>query len=326
MATVEANKTLITLAREDTYGAASGTALVPVIKLPDMMEYSFGNTQISVPQKTLTLEPKIKTSQSGRESPTVTLSGILTDTHMEFLIGFFGYVGTVDASTTTFVWQTSDVAADAVGHSYTISQCIPVAADDWGDGVQALGCRLETLEISKNGEYIGYTATFRAKSINDDVSFNTYTFGTVANTSYPELTPFLWQLVTCSLLDTKAVTKINTFGLTLTNEFMPDDSAFQNSHIKTRDYVCSSSGQLTAEWIYETDDDDQVYDNLFSQTTNTDVITLVTSAHTWAITTEGQYQDYSKPDKEKCLYAGNFTKALFGDGSNTALSIVRTAI
>jgi len=317
MATVEANKTLIVMGRETEYGTAFTT---PTVKLPDMMEYSFGVAGIEVPQKTQTLEPKIKTSQAGRKSPTVTLSGILTENHQELLVAFFG--DTAGA----YVWQTSDVAADAAGHSYTIVQAIPLASGDLGDGVVATGCRLETLEISKNGEYVGYTATFRAKTIDDMVDLSSYTLTGISNTTYPEITPYLWQDVTCSLLDTAAVTNLNTFGLTLTNTFMDDDPAFQNSQTKVRDYICSSGGQLTAEWVYDTVKDATVYDNLYSQTTQTDIITLVGDGaiSDWAITTEGQYQEYTKPDKDKCLYMGSFTKQLLGDSSNTALSIAVT--
>ena len=317
--TVEANKTLIVIGRETTYGTVFTT---PTVKLPDMMDYTFGDSGIEVPQKTQTLEPKIKTSQAGRKSPTVTLSGILTDEHVEFLTAIGG------DTATPFVWQTADVAPGDPGHSYTIAQSIPFSSSDLGDGVVATGCRLETLEISKNGEYIGYTATFRAKTIDDRVDMSLVPGGWavtgITDTSYPEYTPFLFQDVTCSLLDTIAVTNLNTFALTLTNTFMDDDSAFQNSQTKQRDYICSSSGQLTAEWIYGTEEDNQVYDNQFSQTTQTDIISLINTNATWAITTEGQYQDYTKPDKENCLFAGQFTKMLLGDSSNTALSIAVT--
>lgn len=310
---VEANKSIIVMGRETTYGNAFTT---PTVKIPDMMEYTFGDSQIAIPQRTQTLEPKIKTSQAGRKSPTVTLSGVLTDAHEELLSAFFGQV-----TGTPYVWLAADVPASAAGHSYTIVQAIPATSADLGDGVVATGCRLETLEIGKNGDYIGYTATFRAKTVDDNVDLSTYTLTGITDTSYPELVPFLFQSVTCSLLDTIAITKLNTFALSLTNVFMDDDPAFQNSQTKGRDYICDSSGQLTAEWLYGTEEDNQVYDNLFSQTTQNDVISIINANKTWAITTEGQYQDYSKPDKEKCIYAGNFTKALLGDGSNTALSI-----
>ena len=312
MSNVEANKTIVVMGRETTYGEEFKT---PTVKIPDLMEYTFGVAGIEVPQKTQTLEPKIKTSQAGRKSPTVTLTGILTDSHEELLVAFFG-----DTSS-PYVWQSSDVAAGSAGHSITIVLSVPSASDDLGDGVVATGCRLESLELSKNGDYIGYTATFRAKTVDDNVDLSTYILTGITNTTYPELVPFLWQDVTCSILDTQAETGINTFNLSLTNEFMDNDPTFQNNQLKQRDYICGSSGKLTAEWLYDTIKDAQVYDNLFSQTTQTDVISLVNANKTWAITTEGQYQNYTKPDKEKCLYAGSYEKALMGDSSNTAISI-----
>ena len=315
MATVSSNKTIVVLGRETTYGTVFTT---PTVKLPDMMDYTFGKEIITVPQKTQTLEPKIKTSQSGRNMPTVTLTGVLTDSHEEFLVALLG------DTATPYVIGAADIAANAAGYSYTIAQCVPAASDDLGDGVVALGCRLESLNISKNGQYVGYTAVFRATSIDDMVSLDGWTLTGITNTTYPEYVPFLFQSVTASLLDTSAVTKLNTFSLDIVNEFGDDDIAFQNGSTRIIDPKCGTTGTLTAEWIYDTAKDATVYDNLVSQTTQTDVISLVNTGGTWAITTEGQYTDYTKPDKEKCLFVSNFTKQLLGDSSNTALSIAVT--
>jgi len=311
MAAIEANKTIVVMGRETTYGAAFTT---PTVKIPDMMDYTFGKEQIAVPQKTQTLEPKIKTSQLGRLSPTVTLTGILTASHLELLVACFG------DTASPYVIGTSDLAANAAGYSYTIVQAVPASSSDLGDGVVATGCRLETLNLSKNGQYVGYTVTFRAKTIDDRVDLGSYTLSSITNTTYPELTPFLFKSVTASLLDAVTLTKLNTFSLDITNEFADDDIIFQNTSTKIIDPKCGTTATLSVEWIYDTTSDATVYDNLFSQTTYNDVITL-TGPATWAITTEGQYQDYSKPDKEKCLYTSSFTKALLGDGSNTAISI-----
>jgi len=250
--------------------------------------------------------------------PTVTLTGILTESHEELLTALLG-----DAAS-PYVIGTADIAAGAVGYSYTIAQCVPSATDDLGDGVVALGCRLESLNISKNGQYVGYTAVFRAKSIDDAVDLSSWTLTGITNTSYPELVPFLFQNVTASILDTSAVTTLNTFAFDFTNEFADDDLAFQNSSTRNLDPKCGTTGVLTAEWIYDTTKDATVYDNLLSQTVQTDVISLISTAGTWAFTTEGQYTDYTKPDKEKCLFVSNFTKSIMGDSSNTALSIACT--
>jgi len=313
MAVVTASNTIVGLARETTYGTAVTT---PTVLIPDMMDYTFGNEQITLPQKTQTLAPMVNTSYEGRKVPTVTLSGVLTYSHLELLTAMFG-----DAAT-PYVIGTDDVATGAVGYSYTIIQAIPVASDDLGDGVLALGCRLETLNFTKNGAYIGYTATFKAKSIDDNVSFGAYT----ATTTYPELVPYLWQDVTCALMDDTPITKLNTFSLDLVNEYVDDDLSFQNSETRNSLEKCATNGTLTAEWIYDTTKDAVVYDNLLSQTLKTDVISFVNAVATWAITTEGQYTDYSKPDKDKCLFTGNFTKQIAGKTAATAVAPISIAI
>jgi len=319
MATVKAHKTIVCLGRETTYGTAFKT---PTVKLPDMMDYTFGNEQIVLPQKTQTLAPMVNTSYDGRNAPTVTLSGVLTDTHEELLGAFFG------ATTGAYVIAAADIAADAAGYSYTIVQAVPAASDDLGDGVVATGCRLETLSITKNGAYIGYTATFKAKTIDDMVGLSTvgdsWILTGITDTTYPELTPFLWQDTTCSLLDTAAVTKLNTFSLDLTNEFVDDDLSFQNGETRTSLAKCATTGTLTAEWIYDTTSDATAYDNLMSQTPQTDNIILTDGTATWTIATEGQYTDYAKPDKDKCLFTGNFTKQLMGSSAVVPITVTIT--
>ena len=303
MSTIAANKTIVCLGRETTYGTAFTT---PTIKLPDMMEYTFGKEQITIPQKTQTLAPMIKISQAGRDMPTVTISGVLTADHEELLVATFGDVAS------PYVIAADDIAANAAGYSYTIIQAVPAASDDLGTGVVATGCRLETFNISKNGTYIGYSATFKAVSVDDQVSLSAYVLTGITDTTYPELVPFLWQDTTASILDTAAVTELNTFSLDLTNEYVDDDLSFQNSATRKSLSKCGTTGTLSAEWIYDTVKDATAYDNLLSQTPQTDTIILLTGDKRWTIVTEGQYTDYTKPDKEKCLFVSNFTKSLLG--------------
>ena len=315
MSTIQAGKTIVCLGRETTYGTAVTT---PTVKLPDMMDYTFGKEIITVPQKTQTLAPMVKTSQPGRAMPTVTLTGILTAEHEELLGAFFG------ATTGAYVIAAADIAANAAGYSYTIIQAVPAASADLGDGVVALGCRLESFNISKNGQYVGYTAVFKAKSIDDQVDLSTYVPTSITDTTYPELTPFLWQSVTCSLLDTTAVTTLNTFSLDLVNEFVDDDLSFQNSATRNSLVKCGTTGTLTAEWIYDTVKDATAYDNLVSQTLQGDSIILTDGTAVWTILTEGQYADYTKPDKEKCQFVSSFTKKLMGSSAVVPITVTIT--
>ena len=311
MSTIQAGKTIVCLGRETTYGTAFTT---PTVKLPDMMEYTFGKEQITVPQKTQTLAPMVKTSQAGRDMPTVTLTGVLTAEHEELLTAMFGDIAS------PYVIAAADIAADAAGYSYTIIQAVPAAAT-LGDGVVATGCRLETLNFSKNGQYIGYTAVFKCVSIDDQVDLSAYVLTGITDITYPELVPFLWQDATASLLDEAAVTKLNTFSLDLVNEYVDDDLSFQNSATRKSLPKCGTTGTLSAEWIYDTVKDATAYDNLLSQTPQTDVVQITDGTAIWSIITEGQYTDYTKPDKEKCLFVSNFTKSLLGTTAIVPITI-----
>jgi len=302
-ATVAAHKTIVCLGRETTYGTAFTT---PTVKLPDMMDYTFGKEQITVPQKTQTLAPMIKTSQLGRLKPTVTLTGVWTDTHEELWVACFG------DTANPYVIAAADIAANAAGYSYTIVQAVPASSSDLGDGVVATGCRLVSLTLAPNGGYIGYTAVFDAKSIDDQVDLNTYTLTGITDTTYPELVPMLFKNVTASLLDTIAVTNLLTFNLAITNEYASDDICFQNSSTRISQPKCGTTGVLTAEWLYGTENDQMVYDNINNQTPYTDNIILTDGTNVHTIATEGQYTAYNKPDKDKCLFTSSFTKELKG--------------
>ena len=312
MANVVASKTVIVMGRETTYGTAFTT---PTVKLPDMMDYTFGEEQVIVPQKTQTLAPMIKTSQLGRIKPTVTLKGIWTDSHEEMFVACFG------DTATAYVIGTTDLAPNAAGYSYTIVQAVPASSSDLGDGVQATGCRLVSLTLAKEGEYIGYTAVFDAKTIDDMVSLGDYTLTGITNTTYPELTPMLFRQVTAELHDTGTASNLLSFNLTITNEYASDDICFQNSQTRISQPKCGTTAILSVDVLYDTVFDAVVYDGLFNQTTYTDEIVLTDGTNTHTITTEGQYTAYSKPDKEKCLFTSSFTKELTGTASVVPISI-----
>lgn len=312
MATWNASNTLVCIGAEDDYGELQDT---PTEKFADMMEVSLGTEVVDIPQKTQTTIPQVNEAQKGREMPTVTLSGAFTFDHMILFTAATG------CAASPYTWQTLDVASDSGEHSYTIIQARP-AASNLGKGIVAIGCRLESLEITKNGQYIGYTANFRAKSVDYEVDLSGYPLTGITNTTFPDAQPFMWHNTECSLLDEKEVNSLNTFTLTLNNEFMDDDIAFQNAQNRARDYICRRSGQLTAEWLYGTTDDDQVYGNEVSQTLQKENIMIGDGVHIVTIQTEGQYREYTRPDKENCLYLGSFTKELMGDSDSTPLTIV----
>jgi hypothetical protein len=300
------HNTIVLVGKETAYGIAQTT---PEHKFPDQMEWDYGVSQIEIPQKTQTLEPQSNESKQGRKAPTVTLRGVLTADHEWLLQAYF------NKTASAYGWQTSDG-----GFSYTIMQAYPASSSDAGDGIKAVGCRMESLTINRNGEYVGYEATFRAKSITDNSDFSTLTLLTITDVTYPDQRPFLFQdITTVSLID-GAVTAFNTFSLTLNNEFADDDISFQNSQTRTIDTVCSTSGELSYTYIYTMATSARM-SAFYDDTLGADNFSITDGTNTWAITTYGQYSAFSRPDEDKCIYTGDVTKMLMGDATYKAITI-----
>lgn len=311
-ATLAAHKTLVVMGRETTYGTAFVT---PTVKLPDMFDYSFGKEQVQVPQKTQTIAPMIQTSQLGRLKPTVTLKGAFSDTHEEMWVALFG------DSANPYTIAADDIAANAAGYSYTIASLVPTASDAIGVGVVATGCRLVTFTLAPEGGVIMYTAVFDAKSIDDQSAAHSWVLTGITDTSAPVIVPFMLKSVTASLLDTVAVTALTNFSLTITNEYASDDICFQNAATRISQPKCGTTGVLTAEFLYGTENDATIYDNLLGQTPYTDNIILTDGTNIHTIATEGQYIDYSRPDKDKCLFLTSFTKELKGTSAVVPITV-----
>lgn len=301
------HNTIVLVGKETAYGIAQTT---PEHKFPDQMEWDYGVSQIEIPQKTQTLEPQSNESKQGRKAPTVTLRGVLTADHEWLLQAYF------NKTASAYSWQTSDG-----GFSYTIMQAYPKASDNAGDGIQATGCRMETLTINRNGEYIGYEATFRAKTVADNTDFSGLTLTTITDVTYPDQTPFLFQdITTVSLIDGE-VTAFNTFSLTLNNEFADDDISFQNSQTRTIDKVCSTSGELSYTYIYSMATSVNINSSMYTAIPAPETFTLSDGVNSWAFSTYGQYTSFSRPDEDKCIYTGDVTMQLMGNSTSSAITV-----
>ena len=314
MATVSRHTTLVMIGRETGgYGVAMTT---PEQKFACNMDYSFDYNQVKIPQHTQTLEPMLNESHLGRKSGTVRLSGVLVD-EMEIFLE----AALLDSDSPYTIQTKSDIAETANNYSFTIYQAYPASSSDAGDGVQAIGCRCQSLTIRKDGEYVGFEAVFKALSIDDMVDFSGLTLTTITNTTYPSHTPFLWRAVTCDLVDSGAIADITDLNFNITNRFANDDVLFQNSQTSQIGTICGVDVKLTYRILYDTVKDATVYDNIWGAKKE-DIFSIINASATWAFTTWGQYTpEYAKPDDTECLYESDVTKECRGDSTNAALSI-----
>ena len=308
---------IILIGKEATY--AVGTT-DPTIKLFCDFVAVDGDEEVAIPQKTTFAYPLNNENHKGRSAPKVTLSGVLND-NMSFLL-----TAITDTASTPFIWELTGVAP--VNASYAIWQCFPASSSDPGDGVECLGCVLETITFSKSGDYIAFNAVFRAKSIDREADLNALdetaitTPASSATTAYIAPTPFLWHSVTCSLMSA-SITAMDDFTLTFTNEFPDDDAVWQNSQTKASDVPCFRTGQLSCTTIYDTVHDAKIFDFILGTADIYDhVISFINTNATWAFTMKGQYvEPYDLPDIAKCKYRSTWNVRLCGDADEVPLSI-----
>ena len=298
---------LVLVGKESAYGTVQTT---PTHKHACMCVATTFVNPTDTQRKNQTLEPQSYDKLATTTGGTVVLSGDLTPS-MDWLIQAY----LMDESS-PYLFQT-----EQSNFSYTIMQAFPAGTADAGDGMRALGCRLESLVFTGTPSgAIQFTATFRARAVDFEVAFDGLTLGTVTNTTAPNDAPFLYPNVVSSLVD-DALEYLNSFTMTFTNEFAPDEVSYQNSVLRIADRVCKQSAQLDTTWIYDTAHDADVYDNLVG-TLDVDVISFHSGDNRWAFTTYGKYMTYDNPEPGVCLLTGHFVKELMGDAAENALSII----
>jgi hypothetical protein len=171
------------------------------------------------------------------------------------------------------------------------------------------------LNLAPNSN-ITYTANFKAKEVSREVlnaTTNALTLTSITDATHPNDDVAKWGDISVSLGGAAAITAFNAGTLTLTNELCGDDILFQNNSTMINPLIQSAGGTLNVSWIYDTDDDPTIYNNI-QDTIQVDTITFVIgSVHQYAIVTRGKIESYESPDPGKCKFISSFTKKLMGD-------------
>jgi len=306
------HQSLITIAPEAAYGTVIKQ---PTEKYSGMWNWDQGYQPVPTNFKTQTLEPKVCTQQAGRIAPT----GTMTLDYVEELDTIIKKL-IMDASTAHTI-PTSD---DGTVRSFTICRAFPTpgVVNDGGDGFRGTGWLPTKLTVTRDGDKIVSTIDWIGQDGDEEVDFagSEMVLSTITNTSPPCHTLCFFHALTCSLLD-GGTTKLNNFTLTIEALYNDEDSQFQNGQTRTNPRVIGFNIGLDAEFIYDTTNDALAYDNIFSQTAKTVVLTITDGTAVHAYTLYGQYVKWNLPDIDRGEYLGNFTFEARGDGSNTALSL-----
>ncbi|RKZ98984.1 MAG: hypothetical protein DRQ46_00475 [Gammaproteobacteria bacterium] len=302
---------LMLIGKETAYGTEQTT---PENKFADICTMQAITNSIDRAVKTQTYEPDFCETTAGTTGGTVSVSGTLSHGHAIFLEAFFSD----DSSPHAFQVDPNTF------QSYTIYNLFnggEVSTKTNWKGDIAIGCVCESFNITgSQGGVIGYEATFRAKSIAREQDLSGLTTTTITDASKPCYIPFKFQSVTADMLNS-TVTSINSFSISLGNEFADDTVAYQNSATKLREIAVKASGELAFDVIYDAAVA-LTYNPILMATTNLDdVITLSGGSGTFIITMYGKYTSYDIADPDKGVYVTSINKQLQANASGSAISI-----
>ena len=103
------------------------------------------------------------------------------------------------------------------------------------------------------------------------------------------------------------ITKWNTFSLTLTNEFAPDDQLFQNSATRSADTCIGTSGQLSINYNYDPTTD---FSSAVLNTLYTAGLSHAFTALDLSLVVGIKITNFTKTDPEKGIYTGDIEAEL----------------
>lgn len=309
-----ANNYLTTIGVEGTYGTEAADYEVV---LPNKVEIRKIIASIDVSGiKTGSLDMQKCEKQSGYESGEATISGGLnTGADADTLHGILLEAFFMD-STTPFVVPAVGTAVK----SYTVHQYFN---DD--TAATMLGSVCEGFDITgDSGGIINFTSKFRGLSAsyenNVAVKPSSDPFSSI-----PETCPVLFSNATLTTLGTQSnITTMNSFSLSLVNEYADDKNIYQNAVAKAQEILTGSTGTFTIEWNYDSANDDDVHAKIMATALASVVFALTDGVSTWTFTLFGKITDYTPADPEKGIFTSSMNMTLMGDSSNESVSVAIT--
>ena len=250
-----------------------------------------------------------------------TLEGVLTKSMLDFLLEL--YTGD---DTSPWVHNNSCTRPGGTLYRYTDIGTLETPTDDVYDVVT--GALITQIVLNfQQGSPITFTATVKGKALTREVTnvdTGLLTLTAVTDASHPNDDIAKYSDITLSLGGTAAITLFNGGTLTLTNELAGDDILFQNSATIIEPAIVRAGGTLAATWIYNTDDDPTIYNNI-QGTLQADTVTILFGTdHQYAIVTYGKIETYENPEVDRGKMMASFTKKIEADSSNASPVVALT--
>jgi len=294
---------------ESTYGTKN---VVIECKSGCKLNYTEVIPEMAVPRNTGQIVTDKMETDTDMSYVDATMEGVLTKSILDFLLEL--YTGN---TTREWVHNNSCVRPGATLYRYTDIGTLETPTDDVYDVIN--GALLSQLTLNfQQGSPITFSATFKGKALAREVTNVTagaLTLTTVTDASHPNDDIAKYSDITLSLGGAAAITLFNGGTLTLTNELAGDDILFQNSATIVNPLIVRTGGSLSAEWIYNTDDDPTVYNNIQGTLQSDSITILFGTVHQYVIVTYGKIETYENPDPDRGKMMGSFTKKIEADSS-----------
>jgi len=301
---------LAVMVPEDTFGTVK-TGATTGVTLPDVLDISEVPERVETKSKTLSLEPKKQNALLGAKVVDVAMSGALGVLHQELL-----KMLVLDSTKTTpYTFQVDQGAK----YSWTLFNyfAIPAASIK---AFQATGAVLKSLKINGvEGSPITYDASFIAKAMSKEIA---WPISGYTPTIPADVRPFMFCKTTINAF---SLTKLESFDLTLTNNFIDDKQQIMNATERQEVVATGSEGELNLVLPYDTT---QTLPDYLSDTLTTITLSLIdnkTSPGSFVFTLKGHLLDAKLQDPDRGRYSNTLKFRLAGDNSNVAMSVAYTA-
>jgi len=291
---------------ETTYGTAVTAFDATMTKHQNLtFNYEPGVQVINTLIRNSSLVKSSCEDKAGRHMPTVTISGDLTKQNAAWLFGGI----TLDASQTTDF----SIAGQKGNYSYQFLQYDTVT-----DTANIFtGCTMESLSFTRESDKWTFTATYRGKEITRDVDLSGWT-GEEPIAVCEEQALFL--NTTCS--SAKLPTSVTGFTLTLTNNFVDDDTIFLNSATRAKEVVTGTTGTLELSYIVTAGA--EYSSKIMDDTDGIAVMSMITTftAGSLTIVFGGKIMNSTEPDPERNRFIGNLSLEMIKSDTVTPLVVV----
>lgn len=300
---------LAVMVPEDTFGTVKTGATTGVV-LPDVLDFKESPEKVETNTKTLTLEPKKQNALLGATLVDATMSGPLSVLHQELLKMLI-----LDSTKTSpYAFQTDQAAK----YSWTLANyfAIPAASIK---AFLTIGAVLKSLKIAGSpGNPITYDAAFIAKSLSKELA---WPISGYTPTMPADLRPFMFCK---STINAFSITKMESFDLTLTNNFIDDKQQTMNATERQEIVATGSEGELNMVLPY---DSSQTLASYLSDTLTTITLSMIdskSSPGSFVFTLKGHLVEALLQDPNRGRYSNTLKFRLAGDNTNVAMSVAVT--